>query len=90
MRNTASLPASVNVSSLSTWSKSLTSSPRTNLLSLQALVRIHRAIIVNVDFVHELHPWLAGRMLVRLNDEKQTELSVARDRVKELKERLGI
>jgi two-component system, LytTR family, response regulator len=31
-----------------------------------------------------------GGVLVRLKDEKKTELSVARDRVRDLKERLGI
>jgi DNA-binding LytR/AlgR family response regulator len=59
-------------------------------LDPKRFVRIHRATIVNVDFVHELYPWLAGRMLLRLKDEKQTELTVARDRVKELKDRLGL
>ena len=29
-------------------------------------------------------------LLVRLKDERKTELSVARDRVRELKDRLGI
>ena len=40
-------------------------------------------------FVQELYPGVDG-VLVRLKDEKKTELSVARDRVRELKERLGI
>jgi len=31
-----------------------------------------------------------GGVLVRLKDEAKTELAVARDRVRELKERLGI
>jgi two-component system, LytTR family, response regulator len=53
-------------------------------------VRIHRATLVNVDYVHELHSWFAGRMMVRLKDEKRTELCVSRDRVRGLKERLGI
>ncbi len=53
-------------------------------------VRIHRSTIVNVEYVHELYTWFAGRMLVRLKDEKKTELTVARDRVKVLKERLGL
>ncbi|HET9831754.1 MAG TPA: LytTR family DNA-binding domain-containing protein [Vicinamibacterales bacterium] len=52
-------------------------------------VRIHRATIVNVAFVHELYPGVDG-LLVRLKDEHKTELSVARDRTRELKERLGI
>ena len=53
-------------------------------------VRIHRSTIVNVDCVHELYTWFAGRMLVRMKDDKKSELTVARDRVKVLKERLGL
>lgn len=53
-------------------------------------VRIHRAILLNLDYVHELHTWFAGRMMVRLKDEKHTELTVSRDRVRALKERLGL
>jgi len=53
-------------------------------------VRIHRAILVNLDYVHELHSWFAGRMMVRLKDEKHTELAVSRDRVRGLKEHLGL
>jgi two-component system, LytTR family, response regulator len=52
--------------------------------------RIHRATIVNVSFVQELYPAVDGGMLVRLKDEKRTELSVARDRVRGLKDQLGI
>jgi two-component system LytT family response regulator len=51
--------------------------------------RIHRATIVNIAFVQELYPGIDG-VLVRLKDGGRTELSVARDRVRELKERLGI
>ena len=58
-------------------------------LDSRRFVRIHRAIIVNVAFVHELYPGVDG-LLVRLKDESKTELSVARDRARELKERLGI
>lgn len=53
-------------------------------------VRIHRSTIVNVEYVHELYSWFAGRMLLKLRDEKKTELTVARERVRELKERLGV
>jgi two-component system LytT family response regulator len=59
-------------------------------LDPRKFVRIHRATLLNIDFIHELHVWFAGRMLVRLKDEKRTELSVSRDRVRTLKERLGI
>jgi two-component system, LytTR family, response regulator len=53
-------------------------------------VRVHRASLVNVAHVQELHSWFAGRMMVRLKDPKHTELAVSRDRVRELKQRLGI
>jgi hypothetical protein len=43
-----------------------------------------------VSFVHEVDAWVDGGVLVRLKDEEKTELSVARDRVRELKARLGI
>jgi two-component system LytT family response regulator len=59
-------------------------------LDPKRFLRIHRSTILNVDYLHELHTWFGGRMLVRLKDEKRTELTVARDRVKALKERLGI
>jgi two-component system LytT family response regulator len=59
-------------------------------LDPKKFVRIHRSTIVNAACVHELYTWFAGRMLLRLKDEKKTELTVARDRVKILKDRLGI
>jgi len=59
-------------------------------LDPRKFVRIHRAILLNVDYVHELNTWFAGRMMVRLKDEKHTELTVSRDRVRALKERLGV
>jgi two-component system LytT family response regulator len=59
-------------------------------LDPRKFIRIHRATLLNLDHLHDLHAWFAGRMLVRLKDEKKTELAVSRDRVKALKERLGI
>ena len=53
-------------------------------------VRIHRSTIVNIDFVKELYSWFSERMMVRINDGKDTELTVARDRMKTLKDRLGL
>jgi two-component system LytT family response regulator len=53
-------------------------------------VRVHRASLVNVEHVQELHSWFAGKMMVRLKDAKHTEIAVSRDRVRELKQRLGI
>lgn len=59
-------------------------------LDPRRFVRIHRSTIVAIKFVHELFPWFAGRMKLRLKDDRQTELDVARERVKILKERLGL
>ena len=59
-------------------------------LDPRRFARVHRATIINIAFVHELFPAVDGGVLVRLKDEKKTELSVARDRVRELKQRLGI
>jgi len=53
-------------------------------------VRVHRATLVNVAHVQELHSGFAGGMIVRLKDPKRTDLKVSRDRVRELKQRLGI
>lgn len=53
-------------------------------------VRVHRATLVNVAHVQELHSWFAGRMMLRLKDPKHTEIAVSRDRVRAVKERLGI
>jgi two-component system LytT family response regulator len=59
-------------------------------LDPRRFVRVHRAAIVNVAFVEELFPDVDGGVLVRLKDERRTEISVARDRVRTLKDRLGI
>jgi two-component system LytT family response regulator len=59
-------------------------------LDPKRFIRIHRSTILNLAYIHELHTYFAGRMLVRLKDAKRTELTVARDRVKELKEVLGL
>jgi two-component system LytT family response regulator len=59
-------------------------------LDARRFARVHRATIVNIGFVQELFPAVDGGVLVRLKDDRRTELSVARDRVRELKQRLGI
>jgi len=45
---------------------------------------------VNIPLVQELFPAVDGGVLVRLKDGRKTELAVARDRVRDLKDRLGI
>jgi two-component system, LytTR family, response regulator len=53
-------------------------------------LRIHRAILVNIDWIHEVNSWFAGKVVLTLKDARHTQLPVARDRVRILKSRLGI
>ncbi len=57
-------------------------------LDSETFVRIHRATLLNLNFVEEVHTWFSGRLIVRLKDSKRTELTVARERAKELKDKL--
>ncbi len=52
--------------------------------------RIHRGTLVNVSWLGELHADFGGRLLLRLRDKRRTELVVARDRVRPLRQRLGL
>jgi two-component system LytT family response regulator len=51
--------------------------------------RIHRSYLVNLSAVAEIGAWFGGKMIARLNDATRTELPIAKDRVRTLKERLG-
>jgi two-component system LytT family response regulator len=53
-------------------------------------VRIHRAILVNVAWIAELRADGGGHLAACLKDAGRTELPVSRDRVRPLKERLGL
>jgi DNA-binding LytR/AlgR family response regulator len=53
-------------------------------------VRIHRGVILNLAYLDELHAHFGGRAVARLKDPKRTELTVARSRVRTLKEKLGM
>lgn len=59
-------------------------------LDPKGFLRIHRAALVNVDWIHEVNSWFAGKVIVSLKDAQRTQLAVARDRVRVLKARLGI
>jgi two-component system LytT family response regulator len=53
-------------------------------------LRVHRAALVNVDWIHEVNSWFAGKVILSLKDAQRTQIPVARDRVRVLKSRLGI
>ena len=53
-------------------------------------LRINRGILVNLAWVAELRAEAGGHLAVRLKDAAHTELAVSRDRVRALKDRLGL
>jgi two-component system LytT family response regulator len=58
-------------------------------LDPKKFVRIHRATVINVDWIKEVASLPGGALNVRLKDGKGTDLIVARDRAREFKARLG-
>jgi two-component system LytT family response regulator len=58
-------------------------------LDPKKFVRIHRSTVVNVDWIKEVASLPGGALNVRLKDGKDTDLTVARDRSREFKARVG-
>ena len=52
-------------------------------------LRIHRAVLLNLDWVQEMNVSFAGKVIVSLKDTRRSQLPVARDRVRLLKSRMG-
>ncbi len=67
-----------------------------SLLELEAkldasrFLRIHRSTLLNLDWVYEINSWFAGRVVVTLKDTQRTQLTVARDRVRDLKDQIRL
>jgi two-component system LytT family response regulator len=59
-------------------------------LDPQAFVRIHRKTLVNVAWIKELSLLPGGGLNARLKDALGSDLTIARDRVREVKARLGL
>ena len=58
-------------------------------LDPKRFIRIHRATLMNADWVREIAPTFAGALVVRLKDARGTELTVARSRARDVKAKLG-
>jgi two-component system LytT family response regulator len=58
-------------------------------LDPKKFLRIHRSTVVNVDWIKEVASLPGGALNVRLRDGKETDLTVARDRAREFKARVG-
>jgi two-component system LytT family response regulator len=52
-------------------------------------LRIHRSTLVNIGAIKEVHTWFAGRAIVTLKDGT-TELPIPRERLAEVKAKLGL
>jgi two-component system LytT family response regulator len=52
--------------------------------------RIHRSTLVNLEYVTELYNYLGGKLLLRLKTAQRTELTVSKERAKELRDRLAL
>lgn len=52
--------------------------------------RANRGTVVNLRQVREFSPWTDGKYCLVMNDERGTEITLSRGRVKEFKERLGL
>lgn len=59
-------------------------------LDPKRFVRIHRSILLNLDWVEQVNSRFGGQAVVCLKDAAQTQLPVARDRARALKERLEL
>ena len=59
-------------------------------LDPQKFLRIHRSTLLNIDWIREVTALPGGGLNVRLKDGKDTDLTVARDRAREFKTRLGL
>ncbi len=59
-------------------------------LDPKQFVRVHRSTLVNVAYVQELYSFFGGKWILRLRDAGKTEITVAKERAKELRERLGL
>lgn len=59
-------------------------------LDTKTFLRVHRSSIVNLNFIDQVHGWFSGKVLIRMKGTEKTEIVVARNRVKVLKEILGM
>ena len=59
-----------------------------NRLDKTAFFRLSRNLIINIDFIDEVK--FSGRVYIRLKNAKKTEIPVTRERVKSLKDFLGL
>jgi len=58
-------------------------------LNPRIFARIHRGTLVNLSWIKEVASLTGGALSVRLKDVNKTELTVATDRAREFREKIG-
>lgn len=58
-------------------------------LAAHNFARVHKAYLVNLDYVAEVVPWFSGTYLIRMTDEARTEIPMSRQYGRRLKQRIG-
>jgi len=59
-------------------------------LGPHGFVRVHRAFLVNLEHVQEVHPFFAGAYLLRMDDQERSEVPVSRALAGRLRDLLGM
>ncbi|WP_316861829.1 LytTR family DNA-binding domain-containing protein [uncultured Cohaesibacter sp.] len=59
-------------------------------LSGSSFFRAHRSTLVNLNAIREFSPWFNGKYSLVMTDQKRSELTISRSRVKDFKLRLGL
>jgi two-component system LytT family response regulator/two-component system response regulator LytT len=52
--------------------------------------RVHRSHLVNIHQIKEIVPWVSRNYILRMKDEKVTEIPVSRSQTKKLREHLKL
>ncbi|MFZ5631993.1 MAG: LytR/AlgR family response regulator transcription factor [Bacillota bacterium] len=59
-------------------------------LDRNRFLRVHRAFLVNLEYVREVIPWFKGSYKLVLGDDQKSEIPVSRSHARVLKEKLGL
>lgn len=62
----------------------------TDKLDQNRFLRVHRAFLVNLEYIREVIPWFKGSYKLVLGDDKKSEVPVSRSHARLLKEKLGL
>jgi len=59
-------------------------------LDRNRFLKVHRAFLVNLDYIREVIPWFKGSYRLVLGDDQKSQVPVSRSHARLLKEKLGL